>query len=61
MELLRLNTARSIEEFLARRADIMTRVISDHVQRMALFGFSDGPETETLFDESIWGDDTDAA
>ncbi|MBT3166113.1 DUF262 domain-containing protein [Streptomyces sp. Vc74B-19] len=61
VELLRLNTARSIEEFLARRADIMTRVISDHVQRMALFGFSDGPETETLFDESIWGDDTDAA
>lgn len=61
VELLEMPTSESIDEFLARRADIMTRVISDHVQRMALFGFSDGPAAETLFDEDLWGDSTDAA
>lgn len=61
VELLEMPTSESIDEFLARRADIMTRVISDHVQRMALFGFSDGPAAEALFDEDLWGDSTDAA
>ncbi|MEU2993334.1 DUF262 domain-containing protein [Streptomyces griseoincarnatus] len=61
VELLEMPTSEGIDEFLARRADIMTRVISDHVQRMALFGFSDGPAAETLFDEDLWGDSTDAA
>ncbi|GAA3495975.1 hypothetical protein GCM10019016_030760 [Streptomyces prasinosporus] len=61
VELLDMHTTESIDEFLARRADIMTTVISDHVQRMALFGFSDGPAAETLFDEDLWGDSTDAA
>ncbi|MFD4262585.1 DUF262 domain-containing protein [Streptomyces sp. NPDC058534] len=60
-ELLNLHDAESTDEFLTRRAKIMTTVISDHVQRMALFGFSDGPEAEALFDESLWGDTTDAA
>jgi hypothetical protein len=61
VELLNLHDTESTDEFLARRARIMTTVISDHVQRMALFGFSDGPEAEALFDESLWGDSTDAA
>lgn len=61
VELLDTYTTESTDEFLARRADIMTTVISDHVQRMALFGFSDGPEAEALFDDNLWGDSTDAA
>ncbi|MFF9677636.1 DUF262 domain-containing protein, partial [Streptomyces eurythermus] len=61
VDLLNAFTDESTDEFLARRADIMTKVISDHVQRMALFGFSDGPEAEALFDDDIWGDSTDAA
>jgi hypothetical protein len=61
VDLLDACTDESTEEFLTRRADIMTTVISDHVQRMALFGFSDGPEAEALFDENLWGDGTDAA
>lgn len=50
-----------VDGFLARRAAITARLISDHVQRMALFGFSDGPAAEALFDENLWGDTTDAA
>ncbi|MGA5127421.1 DUF262 domain-containing protein [Streptomyces pseudogriseolus] len=61
VDLLNAYTDESTDEFLARRADIMTKVISEHVQRMALFGFSDGPEAEALFDDNIWGDSTDAA
>ncbi|GAA4011295.1 hypothetical protein GCM10022384_65460 [Streptomyces marokkonensis] len=61
VDLLHTYTDDSTDDFLARRAGIMTTVISAHVQRMALFGFSDGPEAETLFDESLWGDATDAA
>lgn len=39
------------EEFLERRAKIATRVITDHVQNRALFGFRDGPDVTDLFDE----------
>ncbi|MFD8200592.1 DUF262 domain-containing protein [Streptomyces sp. NPDC059701] len=61
VELLNQFDTASHDEFLTRRARIMTTVISDHVQRMALFGFSDGPDAEALFDETLWGDGTDAA
>ncbi|MFD3734776.1 DUF262 domain-containing protein [Streptomyces sp. NPDC058632] len=61
LDLLNAYTDESTVDFLDRRARIMTTVISDHVQRMALFGFSDGPEAEALFDENLWGDGTDAA
>ncbi|MFD5618438.1 DUF262 domain-containing protein [Streptomyces yangpuensis] len=50
------------DAFLGRRAQIATVTISEHVQRMALFGFADGPEAEMLFSgEDLWGDSTDAA
>ncbi|MEU0472900.1 DUF262 domain-containing protein [Streptomyces olivaceus] len=61
LELLHLLDSEGTDAFLARRGKIMTAVISDHVQRMALFGFSDGPEAEALFDTNVWGDTTDAA
>jgi hypothetical protein len=39
------------EAFLARRAEAVERVIYDHVQSHALFGFPDGPDVTALFDE----------
>jgi hypothetical protein len=39
------------EEFLNRRANILSDVIEEHVQRRALFGFRDGPDVSALFDE----------
>lgn len=49
----------SFDEFLLRRADNVQRIIADHVQRMALWGFADGPEPEAWFND-LWGD-SDAA
>lgn len=37
--------------FLERRAAIVLKVIADHVQNRALFGFRDGPDVTRLFDE----------
>ncbi|WP_130796922.1 DUF262 domain-containing protein [Streptomyces otsuchiensis] len=46
------------ERFLKRREIALTQLISGHVQRMALWGFADGPEIEAWFDQpdDIWGD-----
>jgi hypothetical protein len=38
------------DEFLQRRADIVTQTIAGHVQRMALWGFADGPEPDAWFE-----------
>lgn len=37
--------------FLERRSALLRRVIGEHVQNRALFGFRDGPELAALFDE----------
>jgi hypothetical protein len=37
--------------FLERRAEIVRKVIADHVQAHALFGFRDGPDVTALLDE----------
>lgn len=37
--------------FLERRSGQLRRVIGEHVQNRALFGFRDGPELGSLFDE----------
>lgn len=42
----------SYERFLRRRAAIVRRTIANHVQRMALWGFADGPEPEAWFDSA---------
>jgi hypothetical protein len=39
------------EEFLARRAAALSAGIKDHVQNRALFGFRDGSDLSTLFDD----------
>lgn len=39
------------DEFLERRADILTNVIKEHVQKRALLGFRDGPDITTLFED----------
>jgi hypothetical protein len=39
------------EEFLTRRAIALSAGIKDHVQNRALFGFRDGPDLTTLFDD----------
>lgn len=46
----------SVDEFLLRRSELVRRVIADHVQSMALWGFSDGLEPERLFSDDLWGD-----
>lgn len=47
--------------FARRRAESVRRTIADHVQRMALWGFADGPEPDAWFDtDDTWGT-TDAA
>jgi hypothetical protein len=45
------------DDFLARRAENVRQVIADHVQRMALWGFADGPEPDAWFDgtDNKWG------
>ncbi|MEV6982801.1 DUF262 domain-containing protein [Sphaerisporangium sp. NPDC051017] len=48
MELLRSGHE---SQFLERRAAIVRKVIADHVQSQALFGFRDGPDLTALFDE----------
>jgi len=45
--------------FLSRRSELAAATIAGHVQSMALWGFPDGPETESWFEEG-WEDD-DAA
>ncbi len=59
---LELLSKGSYDAFLLRRADNVQRTIADHVQRMALWGFADGPEPETWFDstDDLWGN-SDAA
>jgi hypothetical protein len=39
------------QQFLEKRAAVVEKVISDHVQSHALFGFRDGPDVTALFDE----------
>jgi hypothetical protein len=48
----------SHDAFLLRRADNVRQTIADHVQRMALWGFADGPEPDAWFDgpSDGWGD-----
>ncbi len=48
-----------IEAFLERRTTLLSAIIRDHVQRHALFGFRDGPDLSTLFDD-VEGADDDA-
>jgi hypothetical protein len=43
--------AGNVEAFLERRAASLLTIISDHVQQRALFGFHDGPDLSTLFDD----------
>jgi hypothetical protein len=45
------------DSFLSRRATALSDIIADHVQRRALFGFRDGPDLSTLFDDVT--DDSD--
>jgi hypothetical protein len=45
-----------LDDFLHRRSGLVREVIADHVQSMALWGFSDGPEPERLFSDDLWGD-----
>ncbi|MEU9412087.1 DUF262 domain-containing protein [Streptomyces sp. NPDC048281] len=45
-----------LDEFLRRRSEVVRQVIAGHVQKMALWGFSDGPAPENLFSEDLWGD-----
>ncbi|MEU8227001.1 DUF262 domain-containing protein [Kribbella sp. NPDC048915] len=40
-----------LQGFLARRTQALRQVIGDHVQAHALFGFRDGPQLSSLFDE----------
>ncbi len=47
------------KEFLDRRAMILLAVIKDHVQQRALFGFRDGPEISTLFEDPAEDDNVD--
>ena len=54
-ECVRLLMVGAVDEFMQRRADLVRKVIADHVQSMALWGFSDGPDTEALFSD-LWGD-----
>jgi hypothetical protein len=49
---------RKFDDFLVRRAAALSDIISNHVQRRALFGFRDGPDVSTLFDDVV--DDVDA-
>lgn len=39
---------------LLMRADSVRKVIANHVQSMALWGFSDGPDPESWFDETTF-------
>jgi hypothetical protein len=43
--------ADKIGAFLEHRAASLSTIISDHVQRHALFGFRDGPDLSALFDD----------
>jgi hypothetical protein len=52
-ESIALLRAKRHEAFLERRAKEVERVIYDHVQGRALFGFPDGPDVTTLFDEEF--------
>ncbi|MEU3354169.1 DUF262 domain-containing protein [Streptomyces sp. NPDC037389] len=56
-EALKLLKDRQDDAFLLRRAEITGRIIADHVQSMALWGFTDGPEPEAWFDADMWGGD----
>lgn len=43
--------AGSFDKFLDRRADVLSKLVTDHVQRHALFGFRDGPDVPGLFED----------
>ncbi|MEV7137839.1 DUF262 domain-containing protein [Streptomyces tauricus] len=45
------------EVFLFHRAEVVGQVIAEHVQKMALWGFTDGPEPQAWFDSLFGGDD----
>lgn len=45
-----------LDDFVQRRSELVRKVIADYVQSMALWGFSDGPEPESLFSDDLWGD-----
>jgi hypothetical protein len=47
------------EEFLNRRAKILSTVIKSHVQKRALIGFRDGPDILTLFEDSVEDDNAE--
>jgi hypothetical protein len=49
--------ADDIEGFLTRRAEVMCEVIQRNVQRRALFGFGDGPDLASLFEDEGAGPD----
>ena len=48
------------EEFLERRAKVVSDIIEEHVQRRALFGFRDGVDVSTLFDDPLFDDPKDS-
>ena len=52
-----LLAAGRLDEFLQRRALILTDLIRDNVQSRALFGFRDGPDLADLFDDEVDGND----
>jgi hypothetical protein len=55
---VRLLTEGDFHGFIQHRKEILTTVIAHNVQRHALFGFRDGPDLRSLFDEEV---DPDAA
>lgn len=57
VSLLQAGDAEGVRRFLSHRADLLRTVTCQNVQRKALFGFPDGPEPRSLFDDEGTADD----
>lgn len=55
-ECVRLLAHDEVDRFIQRRQEILRTVIARNVQRHALFGFRDGPDLRSLFDEEAGPD-----
>lgn len=53
---VRLLANGDVEEFLEHRTELLMEAIGRNVQRHALFGFRDGPDLRSLFDEGVGPD-----
>jgi hypothetical protein len=51
-ESIDLLLAGNFNKFLERRAEVLSEIITDYVQQHALFGFRDGPDVPSLFEDT---------